>query len=376
MANALPEELTDAVYRAALEPAAWGDVMRSMNQRFPSAAQTFYFLHLRPRRVQPVSLVGVEPQWLRSFDELYFADDNPWIRLTRHLHRPGVVRTNERLDHFLGEAGALYRSAYYNEWMRPQRFRYTIGTTLLAEDGLVANITLLRAPDMRSFSAGEVRAFEMLSKHLTRALQLSVQLERPQTCPASVSVLDALPQAVAVLDAQHRVLYANTAMDSLLARKQGFALRQDRLQVGDPAVQQQFVALVDAALAGGDAAAGNHESLALRLSGAGHLRVRALPLRGKLARSLAFRPSVLLMATEQAMAGTISQAVIGRIYGCTPSEARLVSLLVEGQTLKRAATHMGITYESARAYVKLIFQKVGVHSQSQLVARVLGDVGV
>jgi hypothetical protein len=58
MANALPEELTDAVYRAALEPAAWGDVMRSMNQRFPSAAQTFYFLHLRPRRVQPVSLVG------------------------------------------------------------------------------------------------------------------------------------------------------------------------------------------------------------------------------------------------------------------------------------------------------------------------------
>lgn len=38
----------------------------------------------------------------------------------------------------------LYRSAYFNEWMRPQRFKYTLGNTLLADDGIVANITLLR----------------------------------------------------------------------------------------------------------------------------------------------------------------------------------------------------------------------------------------
>jgi hypothetical protein len=36
---------------------------------------------------------------------------------------------------------------------------------------------------------------------------------------------------------------------------------------------------------------------------------------------------------------------------------------------------MGITYGSARAYMKIVFEKVGVHTQAQLVARVLGDTG-
>jgi hypothetical protein len=46
MASFLPEDLTDTVYRAALEPAAWHDVMELMGSSFPSVAQTFYFLRL------------------------------------------------------------------------------------------------------------------------------------------------------------------------------------------------------------------------------------------------------------------------------------------------------------------------------------------
>ena len=128
IAEPLQEELTGAVCRAVLEPAAWPEVMRLMNARFPSSAQTFYFLDLEPRRVRPICLLGVAPRWVQTFDELYFGADNPWIRLSERLHRPGVVRTNERLEALIQDAGALYRSAYYNEWMRPQGFKYTIAT--------------------------------------------------------------------------------------------------------------------------------------------------------------------------------------------------------------------------------------------------------
>jgi hypothetical protein len=76
IAEPLQEELTDAVYRAALEPAAWPEVMRLMNARFPSSAQTFYFLDLEPRRVRPICLLGVAPRWVQTFDELYFGADN------------------------------------------------------------------------------------------------------------------------------------------------------------------------------------------------------------------------------------------------------------------------------------------------------------
>ena len=231
------EELTDAVYRAALEPLAWNDVMQSMKRSFPSAAQTFYLLHMQPHRIQPVSLAGIEPAWLRSFDALYFAPDNPWIRMTQHLHRPGVVRTNERLDRVLRTRGALYRSSYYNDWMRPQGFKYTIGNTLLSEGGIVANITLMRAPDMRTFGSAEVRRFEALSRHMTRALQMSMRLERTESGAADTGVLDALPHALAVVDAQRRLLHANAAMESLLRRRCGLAAREGRIEAASADAQ-------------------------------------------------------------------------------------------------------------------------------------------
>ena len=376
----LSEELIDSVYRTVLEPAAWGDVMQHLKQRFPSAAQTFYFLHLEPHRIQPVALAGVDPPWVRCFNDLYFARDNPWICLTQRLHRPGVVRTNERLDHVLRDSGVLYRSAYYNDWMRPQGFKYTIGNTLLAQGGVVANITLMRAPDMATFSRAEVQAFEALSRHMTRALQLALKIEKPESCPASVAAFDAMPQAVAVIDAQRRLHYANTAMERLLRREQGLLVRQGQLQAAHGAGQAGFGAWVVGAFARADANESNAAAAAipapaLQLQHGEHSRLslQALPLAGGLGRTLLARPTLLLMASEEAGPRSVSADAIGQRFGCTRAEARLAALLAEGQGLRQAALSLGIGYGTARTALKTVFDKLGVRSQAQLVARLLGD---
>ena len=371
MAESLPDELIDAVYRVVLEPAAWDDVMGLMRRSFPSAAQTFYFLHLHPRRVQPVCLAGVEPRWLQTFDELYFAPDNPWIRMTQRLHRPGVVRTNERLDVVVKERGALYRSAYYNDWMRPHGFKYTIGNTLVAEGGLVANITLFRAPDMKTFADTEVRTFAALSKHMTRALQMALRLDRPESTPSTAALLETLPQPVAVIDAQRRLSYANAAMESLLRGRRGLCLRHQELVATAAGAQPAFAAYT--AQAGSDPAAAVNAAPALTLPDGrrGHLTLRAVPLVGPMGASSPTRPSLLLMVTQHASDEPVSAAALRGVHGCTASEARLARLVVEGRGLRDAAQAMGITYETARAYLKSVFQKTGVHTQAQLVTLVL-----
>ena len=372
MAMPLAEDLTDAVYRAALEPLAWHDVMRLIQRCFPSSAQTFYFLHLEPRQLRPVCLMGVDPKWLKSFNELYFAPDNPWIRVTRFLHRPGVVRTTERLERFLNQPGVLYRSSYYNDWMRPQGFKYNVGNTLLAEDGIVANITLFRAPDQGTFSDTEVASFEWLSKHMTRSLQMSVRLAQPQQGAVNAGALDALPHAVALVDARRRVLYANPAMESVLRRRHGLALRAGELHASEAAAEPKLAALVADALAIGCArsAAPAPQSLPCRMQR--HLSVRAIPVAQR-AGSLPLRPTVLLLATECAGRAAMGAAEIRARYGCTASEARLAELIAQGVAVRQAAELMGITYGTARAYLKLVFQKAGVHTQAQLVAQVLAD---
>lgn len=355
----LSEDLTDAVYRAALEPQAWDEVMQAMRGAFPSQAQTFYLLHMQPRRIQPLSLAGVEPHWVRSFDELYFAADNPWMRVSKQLHRPGIVRTNERLDRVLRRRGALYRSAYYNDWMKPQGFKYTIGNTLLSEGGVVANITLLRAPGLKTFTPAEVRAFEALSRHMTRALQMSIRLDCSESCAVHTAVLDALPQPAAIVGAQRQLLHANAAMETLLRRGHGLLLRHGRLQAAQAEAQPLLAACIAQPVAAGD--------LRLACGERAHLNLKLLPLPGRLGRSLMARPTVLLLASEEVAAARAPA------YALTPGESRLAGLLAQGRSLRQAADAMGITYGTARAYLKVVFQKVGVHSQAQLVSRLLAN---
>ena len=373
IAEPLQEELTDAVYRAALEPAAWPEVMRLMEARFPSSAQTFYFLDLEPRRVRPICLLGVAPRWVQCFDETYFAADNPWIRMTERLHRPGVVRTNRRLEQLSRDEGVLYRSAYYNEWMRPQGFKYTIGTTLLAGDGVVANITLLRPGDMPTFDDAEEHAFDVLSRHLTRALQMGVRLERAEHAAAGTAAFDALPQAIALLDARRRLVYANVAMETLLKAASGLIVRQGSLCALDAGAERDLIACTAAALAPAGAGVLATAPVIVPLPGGRHLSLQAMPIVGAIGHYLPATPLVLLTVTTHSGKVSVSAETIRQLYGCTRSEARLTQMLAEGRSLQEAATAMGVTYGSARVYLKLAFEKVGVHSQAQLVARVLAE---
>ena len=372
MAELLADDLIDAVYRAALDPGAWNDVIELMRGPFPSTVQAFYLLHPEPRHVEPVCIAGLDPRWLRSFDALYFAPDNPWMRVSKFLHRPGVVRTTERLESFLKDPGVLYRSTYYHEWMKPQGFKHNIGNTLLSEHGLVANITLFRSPDMPTFNDVEVRAFELLSKHMTRSLQMSTRLQ-PGLGGAAAAALDAVPHALALLDGQRRVLYANAAMESLLRQRQGLMVRDAALQALDARGEAALGALLADAQAADRGASRRLGPLTLPCPGPGRLIVRVVPLAAGSASRLPLRAATLLLASPCHPRESLSHGELRHLYGCTHAEARLVQCLLEGRGLRDAATAVGITYGTARAYLKLVFQKTGVHTQAQLVAKLLSD---
>ena len=50
----------------------------------------------------------------------------------------------------------------------------------------------------------------------------------------------------------------------------------------------------------------------------------------------------------------------------TSQEYKLGKCLVQGLSLRRTAVSMGITYETARDKLKIIYQKTGTNSQLQL----------
>lgn len=363
------DDMVDAVYRAAAAPHDWREVMDLMRRAFPSNAQTFYLLECSRRKVRPICLDGVQPAWLASFDALYFAPDNPWMRVSERLHRPGMVRTNERLDAFLGERDALMRSQYFNDWMRPQGFRHTLGNTVLAQGDTVANVTLMRPPDMPSFSAAEVRCFERLTHHLRRSLSLALALgSRPDG--AQAAAWQQLPQPAALLAGRLRVVAANAAMEAFLQADGPLVWRAGRLVARDARVQERLEAGVAALLM--HPADSRPDPLWLP------------PHRGSEGNTLQMLPFTLpaspFVPTERRVMVLLDGAAdrpkdhaasLLQHRGCTASEARLAVLLARGHTLRQAAEEMGIQYESARAYLKRVFAKLDVHTQGQLVSLLL-----
>lgn len=65
------------------------------------------------------------------------------------------------------------------------------------------------------------------------------------------------------------------------------------------------------------------------------------------------------------------QEVLCKAFGLTASQARLVTLIVGGLSLKKAAANAGITEASARQYLKIAFDKMDVSRQGEMVAKVL-----
>ena len=68
--------------------------------------------------------------------------------------------------------------------------------------------------------------------------------------------------------------------------------------------------------------------------------------------------------------GVLQAVFLEKRFGLTPAQARLVSHLVAGLSLRSSAEVLGVKYETARTYLKSAFEKTGTHRQAELVLTV------
>lgn len=87
--------------------------------------------------------------------------------------------------------------------------------------------------------------------------------------------------------------------------------------------------------------------------------------------SFGLRPVVMLLFYHPASAPAIDASLLYAVFGLTPAECRIATLLAEGLSLKQIAYEQGTQHDTVRKQLRSIFQKTSTNRQPELIRLLL-----
>jgi DNA-binding CsgD family transcriptional regulator len=193
--------------------------------------------------------------------------------------------------------------------------------------------------------------FRMLTISLRYAFKAEVDITR--------SIFDALDKAHARVTGTARLIHSSPAFESYIGN--AVHIRDGRVRAANPEADGELQWLI------AETASGRRSNRAVALvpEHAGEVTAYALPIRGA-ARDHKDSADVLLSIVAPRPAPATSHDTLRSRYRLTPAEAKLAVRLSRGEVLRSAAEAEGITIETARTRLKVIFQKTSTSRQVEL----------
>lgn len=372
-----PEALLDllgALYEGPLEVEPWASFAEGL-RRALRARNVAITLHHVEGPIFDTYVMAAEP-----------GDDTDWYGVEAVYRQRFMSEDPRRLA--LVETGAIID--IHLESLKPEirghLASHNIGdslrTSFAEPGGMRCWIDIVRTREPRvQFGPADTALLRLLLPHLTRALRLYARQKRHEAEKAVYEdTIDHFLVGSILLDGELRVLRANRAAATILAEHAGIGIVRGRLRLADAAKRHALEAALGRALAVAPELPGRGrrgELVRIDMPGGTLLGLLVYPVVQARYFQGTYAPCVVVYLTDLTRkldplepARGSSQALLARLFGLTPQEARLALLLADGCTLAEAAGRMGVAESAARSYSKRIYAKMGIRSQSDIVRMV------
>lgn len=354
--------LISPIYETALDPALWDRTLHRVARSLGAAHGVLAQLPAQ-RRGRPlvIAAVGTQSQCLTRLVGAY--------RNSPLAERVGRIAVGEAQAETRQAHAAFRRGAFHAEIWAPAGLGFMlIGRPVPLPSGAVL-IGFARRADDPPFDALATSRLAALLPHLHLALKLRDHARQTHEDRAGLAAaLDHVGLAVLLLDAEGRVRAQNRPARALLAQPGALRMEGGRLTVR----RREEAAVLRATLQQAAAAAQAGRPISPPLL---HLQARS----GARLLSLLLVPAQLAPGAEGLLLcfisggaqPALSPALVGRVLGLTPAEARLAAALAAGETLAGYAQVAGIAESTARVQARQVLAKTATHSQTQLVVLLL-----
>ena len=316
--------------------------------------------------VDPTTLLAVAPARMERLDEGYCHtfwhgefhehDANLFGDLARESVPAATLRTatNDR----------PLRSARYRDFISPQGYDDELRAVFKTGGNTWGVAALFRERGRKPFDENDVAVFTAISGVVGAAIRTQAAVSAPPRC---------LVQAPGLLlfDADGVIVSANAAAMQWLGEIYGDDDPTWTRMLADPSAPdlEAAVPLIPLLARARAIAAG-------RIDGEARLR-----LRDRSGRWVVLHASVLDGATgpgsvavvvEPAKSADIAPIII-EAYGLTSRERDVVRAIARGSSTPEIAAELFLSAHTVRDYIKSVFEKVGVNSRGELVAKLFAE---
>jgi DNA-binding CsgD family transcriptional regulator len=362
-------ELIGEIYDAALDPSLWSDVVGKAG-RFvggPAAA-----IHSRSPTALTANLYcesGTNPHdRALYFDKYIEFDPSTTSHCFADVGQPIATADYMPYQEFL-------ETRSYKEWAEPQGWVDSLNAVLDKSVTSPALFGVFRYERDGVVDDETRRRMRLIIPHIRRAVLIGRLIDlRAADAAGLADTLDGLSAGMCVVDADGRIVHANTACHVILDAGDFLSVTGGRLVASDANIDQAFRELF-AAAGSGDAAVGTRgTALPLRAKDGSHYVAHVLPLTSGARRlaGLAHSAAAALFICKAAVEARSPREVIARAYDLTPSELRVLLAIVEVGGVPESAVALGIAESTVKTHLSNLFVKTRTRRQADLVKIVAG----
>jgi DNA-binding CsgD family transcriptional regulator len=340
-----------------VDPALWPQVMQDLSDVVGATGAGLLQSDVRTSDV-PVT-EPVRGLFRRYFEEGWHAHDLRAVRgVPLMMNGARVV-----VDQDLVTADEMRRAPFYNEMVFAGGFHWFAAIGFHAGPAPWA-LSIQRTTGEGPFEQRDKDILYSLSQKLTEAATLSAAVGRT-VLSATTNALNMVRRPAIAIDRLGTVLDVNVAAEALFNDE--LFIRNQRLYLRD----KLAASILDRSLR---RLAGTSDHDAVRFSPIVARRevgrpviIEALPIPPA-AKTPFLRARALLTLTSMDLKPVPDPSVLAGVFGLTPAEVRLASIIATGANLDLAADQLHVSRSTVRNQLKTVFAKTATHRQAELVA--------
>lgn len=344
------------LYEGILEPQAWQRSLHVLREISDSAQAAMVVLDKVNRRFSVSELARPIDGLLEAYHETYQAID------PAHAFAPQIDVGEWYVDARELGADAMARHDFYREFLRGFGLGSVMACLVARQPDYDVYFSLARPVDRPLFTPDDGRRLDWAIPHMRQAMALRERTaELTAMHQLSSQLLDRLNFGVIACTADGRVLMHNTRGSQWVRRLLPSATSRD----SGWTLSRPFAAMLEAACRPEQRVPAQAAMAQSREGGRAGIVVLPLPPSHALAATWQ-QPAALVAIHEQRGTPALFGQILRELYGLTPAETRLASLLLAGTGLPEACERLGIGRETSRTQLKSIFVKTGTGGQAQL----------